>query len=141
MTSDLFFKVTLRSSGFKCLISHLMLLLELKNVLPGYRITCAGSLMDLSDLSLTPSSRSHWDHQFLNALYLTCYCCQSFRMCYHVIRKHVLRVFFNWSDLISDLSFKVTLGHQILNALYFTYYCSYNLRMYYQVIGKYVLRV
>ena len=55
LTSDLSLKVKLGSSNFECLISHLLLLLELKNVLLGYRKACAGSLMDWSDLTSDPS--------------------------------------------------------------------------------------
>ena len=39
---------------FKCLISHLLLLLELKNILPGYSKTCAASLKHWSDLTSDP---------------------------------------------------------------------------------------
>ena len=46
LTPDPFFKVKLGSSNFECLISHLLLLLELKKVLLGYRKAWAGSLMD-----------------------------------------------------------------------------------------------
>ena len=43
------------SSNFKCLIFHLLLLLQLKNGLPGYMEVCAGSLMNWSDLTSDPS--------------------------------------------------------------------------------------
>ena len=48
-------------SNLKVLIIHLLLVLEVCNVKPTYRKSCAVNLLMLSDLTLGPPSRSNED--------------------------------------------------------------------------------